>query len=104
MAALFELDPTVICNQVRPPPPPSGILCVKRVLELIPVCAHVGQPMQDDEVGRKAFVRLKHFYTDTWVHCTSIPIDRDKEKHIMLKVRPGPIVIENARRANTDRR
>jgi hypothetical protein len=38
-------------------------------------------------VGRRAFVRLKHFYTDTWVHCTSIPIDRDKEKAIMLKVR-----------------
>ena len=43
--------------------------------------------VQDDEVGRRAFVRLKHFYTDTWVHCTSIPIDRDTDKPIMLKVR-----------------
>ena len=58
--------------------------------------------MQDDEVGRKAFVRLKHFYTDTWVHCTSIPIDRDKEKHIMLKVWPDRN--GNGRRENNHRR
>jgi len=45
---------------------------------------------QDDEVDRRAFVRLKHFYTDTWVHCTSIAIDKDKDKPIMLKVGPHP--------------
>ncbi|RMZ94189.1 inositol 1-4-5-trisphosphate receptor isoform X1, partial [Brachionus plicatilis] len=41
---------------------------------------------QDSFIPNTSYIRLKHSKTKTWVHSTSIPIDKEEEKPIMWKI------------------